>query len=206
MRRFCLISGAVLLFLSGSVQAAPSVGGETGNLMTPSADMLRQGQFHIGWNEEAGLHGISVGVPVTNCLEINLGDWQQHGEHRAVETGVKYSLQQEGVFVPGIAVGAEDISAERRRSFYVVASKTLPYGFRIHAGAGNGRFQGGFAALEMRLMPRVQPGVFPDMAAFAEHVDGHASYGLRLSLLHGAKFVFGIDGHRHFAGLSYNFY
>jgi hypothetical protein len=34
------------------------------------------------------------------------------------------------------------MTAERERSYYAVASKALPFGFRIHAGVGNGRFDG----------------------------------------------------------------
>ena len=191
--------------LLGTAAAAPSAGGGTGNLMTPSADLMRQGQFHIGWQQEAGSHSLAAAVPVTNRFEISVLQRTQAG-HSSLEAGFKYSLRGEGVLTPGIAIGAEDIAAEHRRSVYAVVTKTLPYGLRVHAGVGNGRYAGGFAALEVRLLPRAAVGRFPDVTAYAEHVDDHAAYGLRLALARGLKVSAGVDGHAHFVGLSYNFY
>lgn len=196
----------LLLALQNPVGAAPAAGGETGNILTPSADMMRVGQFHAGRHSECGENSLSAAVPVTNFLELSLRQVRQRGGEETVEAGVKYLLRSEGVMSPGIAVGVEDVSSERRRSVYAVVSKSLPYGLRLHAGLGNGRLQGGFAALELRIAPKLQPGIFPDASLYAEHVDGHAAYGIRLSLVRGAKLTAGVDGHKNFIGISYNFY
>ena len=196
----------LLLALSITAEAAPAAGGETGSLLTPSADMMRTGQLHAGWRSENGEKSWSLAVPVTNSLELSLQRVRPREGAETAEVGVKYLLRPEGVMNPGIAIGAEDISSERRRSVYTVVSKSFPYGLRLHAGVGNGRFQGGFAALELRIAPKLQPGIFPDASLYAEHVDGHAAYGIRLSLMRGAKLTAGVDGHKNFIGISYNFY
>ena len=196
----------LLLVLQLPAEAAPAAGGETGNLLTPSADMMRVGQLHGAWRSENHERSWSLAVPVTNSLEISLQQVHQREGKETSEVGVKYLLRPEGVMNPGAAIGVEDMFSERRRSVYAVISKSLPYGLRLHAGVGNGRFQGGFAAVEMRLAPKLQPGVFPDASLYAEHIDGHAAYGIRLSLLRGAKLTAGVDGHQNFIGISYNFY
>ena len=205
--RTCKIAGMLLLILCLTVcaEAAPSLEGETGNLKTPSADLMRSGQFHAGWYSAGELHGLSAAVPLTNMAELSLQQSRLHGQVYTA-AGIKYQLRSEGVYTPGIAVGAEDITAERQRSVYAVVSKTFPYGVRLHAGIGSGRLDHGFAALEVRLLPKLQPGVFPDATVYAEQVEEHGVYGMRLALFRGAKLSFGIDGAQHFVGISYNFY
>ena len=200
------IAGALIGFFCWftAAAAAPAAGGETGNLMTPSADLMRPGQFHIGWYEQARQHRLVAAAALDRRWEISA--LRPTGGASDVEAGFKYALRGESVLTPGVAVGAEDLTAEHRRSFYAVLSKTLPYGLRVHAGAGNGRYAGGFAALEVRLLPGVGVGRFPDASAYAEHVDGHAAYGVRLALSRGMKLAVGVDGHEHFVGISYNFY
>jgi hypothetical protein len=207
MKRLLIVFLLLLLTPQVPAAAAPAAGGETGNLLTPSADMMRIGQLHAGWRSESREKSWSMAVPLTNSLELSLQRIQRcDGKGTVSEAGAKYLVRSEGVLHPGIAVGVEDMASEYRRSFYAVVSKSLPYGLRLHAGVGNGRFQGGFAALEMRIAPKLQPGIFPDASVYAEHIDGHAAYGVRLSLMRGAKLTTGVDGHNHFIGISYNFY
>lgn len=201
------IIGGLLCFCCWStvVTAAPAAGGETGNLMTPSADMMRPGQFHAGWYEQAGQQHLAAAAALNCRWEISaLRRTGSDASH--AEVGFKYALRSENVLTPGLAVGAEDVTANRRRSFYAVMSKTLPYGMRLHAGVGNGRYAGGFAAFEVRLLPKADVGRFPDASVYAEHVDGHAAYGVRMALFRGMKLALGVDGHEHFVGISYNFY
>ena len=194
-----------LLLLSTPVAAAPALGGETGALTVPSADALRPGQLHLAWSTAEDGHRSAVAFGALKRLELSTLHFDS-AEKDTVELGLKYELQPETLLRPGIAAGVEDIARERRRSFYGVVSKTLPYGLRMHAGVGNGRYAGGFASLEVRAFPKRPAGVFPDLTLFAEHVDGHGAYGLRLALSRGLKVEAGVDGSAHFAGLSYNYY
>lgn len=189
-----------------SASAAPSIGGSTGNLVTPSADFMREGQFHAAWIDEPdGGHAFAAAFPLSRRLEIS-GIQHHFGGRQEATLGLKYALVTESVLVPGIAVGAEDLTNERERSAYAVVSKTLPLGIRVHAGMGSGRYKKGIAALEMRLNPTGIAGLFPDTSVFWEHVNSHTAYGLRVSLFRGIKVAAGVDGHRHFAAVSYNFY
>ena len=184
---------------SVSVQAAPSMGAETGNPVTPSADLLREGQAAFGWQEKGKERSFRLAAAPAERWEVSLQRSAAHDDR----AGVKFAVQPESIFKPGIALGVEDLSAERQRSVYGVVSKTLPYGVRLHAGAGNGRFRGLFAAAEVRLFPKGRPGVFPDTSVYAEYAGKHGSLGCRVSLLRGAKLSFGVEGHEHFIGLSY---
>lgn len=56
--------------------------------------------------------------------------------------------RRKGVFAPGVAVGVEDIGDRSERTAYVVASKSLPQGIRLHVGGGNGNYDGVFFAIE----------------------------------------------------------
>ena len=202
-----IIRLSVLFFvLFGSFgEAAPSTGGETGTLSAPSADFMREGQFHLGWQYRSYQRTIAAAAAVTNRFELSILQ-RSHSGQRTVEAGFKYAVRPETIFTPGIAVGVEDAAAEYQRSVYAVMTKELPYGIKVHAGLGSGRYRGGFAAAEIRLFPQKQPGVFPDTTLYAEHTDCHAVYGVRIALVRGASFMAGVDGHEHFIGLSYNFY
>ena len=205
MQKIVCLTALVLVLFASFGEAAPSAGGETGTLAAPSADFMRAGQFHLGWQYRSHQRTAAAAAALTNRFEFSILQRSRSG-HQTVEAGFKYAVRPETIFTPGIAVGVEDVAAEYQRSVYAVMTKELPYGIRVHAGIGSGRYRGGFAAAEVRLFPQKQPGMFPDTTLYAEHADRHAVYGIRIALIRGASFVAGIDGHEHFVGLSYNFY
>lgn len=205
MRKYGILIACIsLLLLPAAAEGAAAAGGETGNLVVPSADLLQQGQVTASWRQEAKGHTLSLSAAPAERLEVTVQRSVQPGE-ATLQGGMKYALRPETIFQPGIAVGVEDAAAAAKRSFYGVVSKTLPYGVRVHAGLGNGRFKGPFGALEVRPFLKSRPGVFPDTALYAEYTGRHAVYGLRLSLVRGAKLEFGVDGHEHFIGVSYQY-
>ncbi len=189
------------------VFAAPSVNGATGQINNPSADVLQEGQFALGYYH---LKGGGVGVFDVNLvpnLEVGAAGFRyDNGSANKTYVNAKFSLLQESILTPGVAVGVEDIGAQRERSLYAVASKALPFGFRIHAGVGNGRFDGVFASLEKTINPvSVVSGnnTFPATTLIAEFDGRNMNYGARISIVPGLKVDAGWRDHAAYFGVTF---
>lgn len=208
MRKVVLGISCALIIASSPVSAAPSVNGSTGLINNPSADVLRQGEFSLGY-----YHLKEGGVGVFNAnilpkLEMGVAGFRYDGQDNKNYVNAKFSVVPETVFTPGLAVGAEDLANTDKRSFYAVASKALPFGFRIHAGTGNGRFDGMFAGIEKTINPvSIITGnnAFPATTLIAEYDGKHMNYGARLSIVPGLKLDAGWRNHDGYFGISYTY-
>ena len=198
---FCLLMG-----LSPLVNAAPSMQGSTGSINTPSADVLRPGQFDVGGYHVDGIQDISFATNLAKNWELSTVSRKLDKGDRAGQVNLKYAVKQEGVLTPGLAVGVDDLAGTDQRTVYAVASKGLPLGFRLHVGLGNGRYDGAFAAIEKRLIPLARGGVFPDMSVIVENDGRHMNYGLRLAVAAGLKASAGWMNGKPFVGIAYNYY
>lgn len=197
----------LMLLSVATANAAPSVNGSTGQINNPSADVLQKGQFALGY-----YHLKDGGVGVFNMnlaanLEVGFAGFRfDDSSLNKNLVNAKFGLLSEKVLTPGVAIGVEDIGNVQKRTAYAVASKGLPFGFRIHAGVGNGRYDGAFAALEKTINPiSVLTGnnAFPATTLIAEF-DGHnMNYGARLSIVPGLKLDAGWRDHRAYFGMSF---
>jgi hypothetical protein len=198
----------ILLLASAPGFAAPSVNGSTGLINTPSADVVREGEFSLGYYH---LKDGGVGIFNTNLapnVELGVAGFRYDGQDNKNYVNAKFSLAPETVFTPGLAVGVEDIGNTDKRSVYAVASKALPLGFRIHAGVGNGRFDGVFAGLEKTLNPvSVMTGnnAFPATTLIAEYDGKYMNFGARMSIIPGLKLDAGWRDHGGYVGMSYTY-
>jgi hypothetical protein len=198
----------LLLLSSTPVFAAPSVNGSTGLINNPSADVLREGEFSLGYYhlKEGG-----VGIFNTNVLpklELGVAGFRYDGQDNKNYVNAKFSVVPETVLSPGLALGVEDIAGEEKRSAYAVASKALPLGFRIHAGVGDGRFNGVFAGIEKTINPvSIITGnnVFPATTLIAEYDGKNMNYGARMSIVPGLKLDAGWRNHDGYFGVSYTY-
>ena len=208
MKKIIMMIGlsCTLLLAATPVMAAPSVNGSTGLINSPSADVLRPGQISLGYYH---LKNGGVGSLVTNIapnLEIGVAGFRYDGQENKNYLNVKFALVPETVLTPGIAIGAEDMGNSTERSLYAVASKALPLGFRLHVGAGNGRFNGGFASIEKVLNPVsiiTGTNVFPTTTLIAEYDGKTMNYGARLAIVPGLKLDAGIRNHDGYIGVSF---
>lgn len=199
---FCLLT----IFLTTAAVAAPSMNGSTGNINTPSADVLRPGQFDVGYYHLDAMQDSSFATYLAKNWELSAVNHKPQKGEANEQVNLKYALKQEGVLTPGLAIGVEDLAGKQDRTFYAVASKGLPLGIRLHVGVGNGRYDGAFAGIEKRLIPLARGGIFPDMSVIAENDGHHMNYGLRLALSPGLKASAGwLDG-KPFVGVTYNYY
>ena len=188
--------------------AAPSMTGSTGMIRIPTADVLQLGHFSAGYYywQDRGAAVAATGLPAG--LEVSAAAPWKSGLNDAWTVNAKYNLNQEALLIPAVSIGIEDIDGRQRRSVYGVLSKALPYGLRIHIGAGTGRFEGMFGAIEKVLNPtslRKHSSGFPVTSIIVE-MDGYKmNYGARLSLAHGLRLDGGWLGRdeKVYLGLTY---
>jgi hypothetical protein len=198
--------GCILMMMSATALAAPSVNGSTGLINTPTADVLREGQLSLGYYH---LKDGGVGIFNTNIapnLEVGVAGFRYDGQQNKSVVNAKFGLVPETVLTPGLALGVEDIGNTDKRSAYVAASKALPFGFRIHAGVGNGRFNGMFAGLEKTINPLsiiTGNNAFPATTLIAEYDGKNMNYGARMSIVPGLKLDAGWRNHDSYIGISF---
>ena len=200
---FC---AAAILIVSPAALAAPSVYGPTGMISNPSADVLREGQFSLGYFHFQDQTSGTFEVNLADGLEM--GAARIHNDHYGTDTlfNAKYSLLPETLMSPGVAVGAESGFNGGHHSLYAAASKSLPFGLRLHVGAGNGRFDGAFAGLEKTWKPigSLSGGnVFPATTLMVEFDGRRMNYGARIAVLPGLKVDAGWQDHRFYTGITF---
>jgi hypothetical protein len=196
-----------IINLNAAALAAPTMNGETGLITDPTADVMQAGQFAAGYYH---LQGGGVGTFTMNVLpkvEMGMAGFRfDQSAGNKTYVNAKWGILSESVLTPGVAVGVEDISDVSMRSAYAVASKTLPFGFRLHAGIGNGRFHGGFAGIEKTINPAgilTGNNAFPATTLIAEYDGRSMNYGVRLSVIPGLKLDAGWQNHSRYVGISF---
>lgn len=206
MRRIMIGLTCALVLTTVPVLAAPSVNGPTGLINTPTADVLRPGQLSLGYFH---LQNGGVGTFTTNVapnLELGVAAFRYDGQSNKNYLSGKFSIVPETILLPGLAVGVEDITNSDQRSIYAVASKALPFGFRVHAGTGNGRFNGVFAGIEKTINPLsiiTGNNAFPATTLIAEYDGKTMNYGARLSIVPGLKLDAGLRNHGGYIGINF---
>ena len=150
----CLTVFVALVFCKA--EAAPTLQGSTGLANVASADVLPADSFSLGRYNRPGEKRDIVVFGLGKALELGALHHTTGSQGAAVQWNVKWALAQEQILRPGIAIGMEDVGAQEQRTAYVVASKGLLFGLRLHAGVGNGRYHGLFGALEAPLLPQTK--------------------------------------------------
>ena len=201
-----MLSCGLVLFMTATTTAAPSLQGSTGLINTQSADVLQEGQFSLGLDHgrEGSVQNVVVGI--VPRLEMGVTGIHYHGVGNKTLLNAKYSLLSEEILIPGIAVGVEDAFNQNHRTEYAVVSKTLPFGFRIHGGGGNGRYHGAFAGIEKTINPfglLTGSNTFPATTLIAEYDGSTMNYGARLSIMPGLKVEGGWRSHAAYYGINF---
>jgi len=207
MRKIMIgLTCALVLTTMVPVLAAPSVNGPTGLINTPTADVLRPGQLSLGYYhlQDGGVGSFNTNVAPN--LELGVAAFRYDGQSNKNYVNAKFAVVPETILLPGLAIGVEDISNSEQRSVYAVASKALPFGFRVHAGTGGGRFNGVFAGIEKTINPLsiiTGTNAFPATTLIAEYDGKTMNYGARLSIIPGLKLDAGLRNHNGYIGISF---
>jgi hypothetical protein len=208
MKKTAVVAIFVMLFgLSslGAVNAAPSFNGSTGMINIPSADVLRAGQFSLGFYSTKYGQRASINANAAPNLEIGLA--KRHCNKNTAYTGgdyinAKFSLIPEAILIPGVAIGVEDIGKTEKRSSYISVSKGLIWGLRFHAGFGNGNYGGFFAAMEKSITPVKICGV-GGTNLIVEWDGRYMNYGIRKPIAPGLKIDAGMRKNYAYFGVSF---
>ena len=153
---------AVLLFLgliAGQVFAAdepftnPSNWGGTGLMEVPSARVLRENAYRIGYSQikpyryyygvVSPLKGLEIGGRITEVIGVpgfSGSAGAQYGNYKDKSLDFKYQLISEGKYMPAFAVGIMDPHGSRLYSSQYIALSKQIYPFDFTLGFGNGRF------------------------------------------------------------------
>lgn len=186
--------------------AAPSINGSTGLINNPTADVLQDGEFSIGYyNLKDGGVGV-FNLNLARNLEVGVAGFRYDNHDNDTLLNAKFALVPETVLSPGLSVGIEDIGDKHGRTSYAAASKALPFGFRIHAGVGNGRYDGFFGAIEKTINPvSIITGnnAFPATTLIAEYDGDRMNYGARMAIVPGLKLDAGWRHSDFYVGLSF---
>ncbi len=201
-----ILSLGLFWLMTASVAAAPSLQGSTGLINTQSADVLQEGQFTLGFDQvrEGSVQNVVMGI----APRVEMGMAAIHYTDVGNKTLLngKYALLPEQVLTPGISVGVEDVFNQNQRTEYVAVSKTLPYGFRIHGGVGNGRYHGAYGGIEKTINPvgaLMGANTFPATTLIAEYDGNTVNYGVRLSIVSGLKVEGGYRNHAAYYGINF---
>jgi len=214
VRRFCFAIGVLLLTaICSAANAAPSLLGPTGLILTPTADTLGVTEFDLGISgirsDDNGNETVVYGnAGLLPGLEVGLS--HDRFEHEGSQTLVNAKLR---LFRPPLgrftlSAGMIDITDQIDRTSYVVLSHAIGAGVitrvgpvtlpQVHIGVGNGRLDRVFGGVSTVVGRRVE--------VMVEYDGTHVNVGARVPLaLRFAATVAGLDGFKHAAaGVSFS--
>ena len=207
MKKAIIFALCALSLTAATATAAPSFSGSTGMINTPSADALREGQFSLGYHDIDSQKIGTFSFHLMSHVEVGVARHIPDEGKNLTSLNAKWGIVPETVMTPGIAVGVEGLG-DGRSSSYAVLSKALPLGFRIHAGVGNGRFNGGFGAIEKTINPlSIVTGnnTFPSTTLIAEYDGDGMNYGARISIVPGLKVEAAWRDSKSYLGASFTY-
>ena len=124
-----------------AAEAKITPNGTSGIINTPSAFVRLPGHVSVGYDMTKDgqiLHG-NVALPLG--LEVAGARFDPKDSDIYSTVSAKWELLRETPVTPAIAIGGDDLGDEKDRRGYVVVSKALPFGFKIHGGIGTDQYK-----------------------------------------------------------------
>lgn len=191
---FCCL----LLFFANfsAVDASTTYKGKSGLINIPSAYVLRQGHGGVGYFNVRNGESIAGSLSLMDNLEFSYSHWRLSGQDDKNLYSFKMVLAQEEFLKPAIAFGVEDLADDFDRSFYLVTSKQMPWGLRLHMGVKSGSDANGlFYGLEKQIRltsDYMQKKSFIPVLNFMIEYDGqNFNYGAYIRSSKGLRFDIG---------------
>ena len=155
-----------------AAEAKITPNGTSGIINTPSAFVRLPGHVSVGYDMTKDgqiLHG-NVALPLG--LEVAGARFDPKDSDIYSTVSAKWELLRETPVTPAIAIGGDDLGDEKDRRGYVVVSKALPFGFKIHGGIGTDQYKKGFGAIEKDIKLGSQ-----SLTLMGEYDGSHFNYG-----------------------------
>jgi len=205
--------GLALCMLVLPAQAAPSLEGYTGLLLTPTADALSRDEFNAAFftlnlEEGADTRVFAVNAGVSQDLEVGFARIKpEHSSGETILNG-KWQARPEDGRRPALAMGVIDATDELETTAYFVASKSFTKELRfydkeitnprLHVGIGGGQLRGLFGGASAVVANK--------LTLIAEYDTEDVNLGARLAVGSGIRVHAGwLHGLDDFAvGVSYN--
>lgn len=123
--------------------AAPTVGGPTGLMFVPTADVLPNGGFNFGLHRAYETNFLAFNMSLVDNFEFGVTALSADG-WSDTRANLKFRLLPETKTSPALAVGVRDLADDDGRDAYVVVTKNLAgVGFRGTLGvSGDGLIAG----------------------------------------------------------------
>lgn len=183
--------------------AAPNWLGQTGLLLTPTADALDARQVNVAFHHITDVANLAAGnVGLTRGLEVGVLFFDpQRGNREGKFTGsAKYQVLRETPNGIGIAVGWWDFADELNSTLYGVASKKITningFPLRVHVGGGGGIYDNVFAGAELPLATNLN--------TMVEFDGTYLNGGVRWGVAQGFRIDLGFLEKQFGVGASYN--
>lgn len=191
-----VLSALALLSLSQVSEAKILQSGTSGVINVPSASVRSIGHVSVGVQGTEDGNFVAANVALVPGVEVAASHVNPKHADAFNEFSAKLQFLPETAATPGVAIGVEDVSDKSDRAGYAVASKSLPWGLKAHAGVGTGRFKNGFAALEKSFK----------LFDVALEYDGHDfNYGASVPFGKFLQAEVGVRSKAAFAGVNFTF-
>ena len=191
---------AVLAAVPLAAEAKTTPSGTSGVINTPSAYVRRPGHLSIGYDLTKDDHNLRGNVALPLGLEVAGSRVDpKHGDIYST-VSAKWNLIPETPVTPAVAIGGEALGNQVDRRGYIVVSKALPLGFRIHGGIGTDQYKHGFGALEKDIKVGTQA-----MTVMGEYDGSHFNYGASLPLAKFTTAEIGVRTHHLYGSLNFTF-
>lgn len=197
------IIAAAFALIVAPAAAAPAIGGPTGLLDVPTADVLRLNELGLSAHLISEVAVLGIGFSPVSDLELGAGVVSFDGGYDAWPH-LKVRLLAETSNYPALAIGLNGSNV------YVVGSKRIAgNSLRAHFGVGTGMYDGPFLAIEKTLNPvSISPkGSAPSgpvTTVIGEYVHRDFNIGVRFGFSGGMRIDLGFLGLDTLAaGISY---
>jgi hypothetical protein len=199
-KKIIFLTMFTMVGVMGSCQAKMLPSGTSGVINVPTAHVRSIGHVSIGAQGTENGNFVAANLAIIPGVEVAATHWNpKHGDALNMYSA-KLEFLPETAASPALAVGVEDVTDKSERAGYVVATKDIPWGLRVHAGAGTGRFKKGFVALEKDIKF-----VNLNLSLAAEYDGHHFNYGAAVPLAKFLQAEVGVRSKDVYAGVNFTF-
>ena len=183
--------------------------GISGLIDIPSAYVKRSGKGSVGYAYWRSVDAVSGNISMFGEAELAYSYWSSSQQTTGM-CSIKLAILREELLSPALAAGVEDITNGVGRGYYLVVSKQLPWGLRLHTGYRGGKlinslFCGVEKQIRLKTDLRKIEKFVPVFAVLLEHNGQDINYGVYIRTSRGLRFDLGWNEQRLLVGAQVEF-